>query len=162
MVKHELKTFITICWCFLRQFILTASTLERAKSALSVLSDKDFAEQLGISASTVVGYKQRGVVPLEQCIKIAEKTGVSLDWLILGKEVEQAPAAPVLSVEQQMLLVGWNSLDKEAQDYVFNIVRCLARGESVLEATRHTINIHASAGQVNAGNGNIENLNMGK
>lgn len=59
-----------------------------------------------------------------------------------------------------MLLVGWNSLDKEAQDYVFNIVRCLARGESVLEVTRHTINIHASAGQVNAGNGNIENLNM--
>lgn len=59
--------------------------LERAKLALSASSDKDFAHKLGINASTVVGYKQRGVVPLEQCIKIAEQTGVSLDWLILGK-----------------------------------------------------------------------------
>ena len=59
--------------------------LERAKLALSASSDKDFAHKLGINASTVVGYKQRGVVPLEQCIKIAEHTGVSLDWLILGK-----------------------------------------------------------------------------
>ncbi len=143
-------------------FILQLNAVERAKAALGVKTDLDFSKSLGVAASVINGYKRRETVPLEQCIKIAEKTGVSLDWLILGKEVEQAPAAPALSVEQQMLLVGWNSLDKEAQDYVFNIVRCLARGESVLEATRHTINIHASAGQVNAGNGNIENLNMGK
>lgn len=67
--------------------------LERAKLALSASSDKDFAHKLGINASTVVGYKQRGVVPLEQCIKIAEQTGVSLDWLILGKG--KAPNNPV-------------------------------------------------------------------
>ncbi|WP_223417303.1 LexA family transcriptional regulator [Eikenella corrodens] len=64
---------------------LLLTMLERAKLALSASSDKDFAHKLGINASTVVGYKQRGVVPLEQCIKIAEQTGVSLDWLILGK-----------------------------------------------------------------------------
>lgn len=68
--------------------------LERAKLALSVSSDKDFAHKLGINASTVVGYKQRGVVPLEQCIKIAEQTGVSLDWLILGKGESDKNTAP--------------------------------------------------------------------
>ena len=68
--------------------------LERAKLALSASSDKDFAHKLGINASTVVGYKQRGVVPLEQCIKIAEQTGVSLDWLILGKGESDKNTAP--------------------------------------------------------------------
>ena len=31
------------------------------------------------------GYRKRQSLPMEQCIKIAERTGVSLDWLILGK-----------------------------------------------------------------------------
>ena len=43
------------------------------------------ARYLGVSTPVVSGYRQRQTVPLEQCVKIAERTGVSLDWLILGK-----------------------------------------------------------------------------
>lgn len=60
--------------------------IERAKSALDVKSDTDFARALGVTPSTIGGYRRRNnTVPLEQCIKIAEQTDVSLDWLILGK-----------------------------------------------------------------------------
>ncbi|WP_455020608.1 LexA family transcriptional regulator [Neisseria elongata] len=59
--------------------------LERAKQALSAKSDYELSKQLGISTSAMSGYRKRQSLPMEQCIKIAERTGVSLDWLILGK-----------------------------------------------------------------------------
>ena len=36
---------------------------------------------------------------MEQCIKIAEKTGVSLDWLILGKGNQQAQTQSSIAVQ---------------------------------------------------------------
>ena len=62
-----------------------APILERAKHALSAKSDYELSKLLGISTSAMSGYRKRQSLPMEQCIKIAEKTGVSLDWLILGK-----------------------------------------------------------------------------
>lgn len=67
------------------QSISTETMLDRAKFAVKAKTDLALAEFLGVNASTIAGYKQRETVPLEQCIKIAERTGVSLDWLILGK-----------------------------------------------------------------------------
>lgn len=62
-----------------------SDAVERAKIALGVKSDLDMSRALGVAASAIGGYKRRNTVPLEQCIKIANLTGVSLDWLILGK-----------------------------------------------------------------------------
>ena len=59
--------------------------VERAKFALGVDSDAELSRALGISTSAVVGYHKRDSVPLEQCIKIANQTGVDLNWLILGR-----------------------------------------------------------------------------
>lgn len=59
--------------------------VDRAKQAVQATSDADLARFLEISTPVVAGYRKRETVPLEQCIKIAERTGVSLDWLILGK-----------------------------------------------------------------------------
>lgn len=59
--------------------------VERAKKALGVKTDTALAAELGVAQSAIGGYNRRNTVPLEQCIKIAERTGVSLDWLILGK-----------------------------------------------------------------------------
>lgn len=61
------------------------NAVARAKLALGVEKDSELARSLEVSTSVIPGYHKRGVVPLEQCIKIAEQTGVSLDWLILGK-----------------------------------------------------------------------------
>lgn len=75
------------------------NSIDRAKIAISAKSDSDLARWLDVATSVISGYRRRETVPLEQCIKIAERTGVSLDWLILGKGQMQpengqdAPAA---------------------------------------------------------------------
>ena len=64
---------------------MSDTPVERAKKALGVKTDSALAAELGVAQSAIGGYNRRNTVPLEQCIKIAERTGVSLDWLILGK-----------------------------------------------------------------------------
>ena len=79
-----------------------ALILERAKHALSVKPDYELSKQLGITTATMSGYRKRQSLPMEQCIKIAEKTGVSLDWLILGKGTPQTqPSSPVQDCDDQ-------------------------------------------------------------
>lgn len=142
--------------------------LDRAKIATKSKTDLSLSEWLGVTQSVVAGYKKRETVPMEQCIKIAEKTGVSLDWLILGRGEQGGYVAPEiaptekLDSEKSMLLTGWDYLNREQRDIVFDLIRQLARGESVAQAVQHTINIHANVGQANAGNGNIENLTFSK
>ena len=133
------------------------TSIDRAKLAINAKTDADLARWLGFATSVIAGYKKRETVPLEQCIKIAEKTGVSLDWLILGKG-EPRPQDEPTDSDRRMLLTGWEYLDNDQRDAVFDLIRRLARGESVAQAVQHTINIHANVGQANAGNGNIENL----
>ena len=141
--------------------------LTRAKIATDCKTDLAFAQWLGLTQSVIAGYKKRGNIPQEQCIKIAEKTGVSLDWLILGRgennaAPQQTQTTPELNSDETMLLTGWKYLDNDQRDAVFDLIRRLARGESVAQAVQHTINIHANVGQANAGNGNIENLTFSK
>jgi len=64
---------------------MSENSIDRAKIAIGAKSDSDLARWLGFATSVISGYRRRETVPLEQCIKIAEQTGVSLDWLILGK-----------------------------------------------------------------------------
>lgn len=79
-----------------------APILERAKHALSAKSDYELSKLLGISTSAMSGYRKRQSLPMEQCIKIAEQTGVSLDWLILGKGTPQTqPSSPVQDYDDQ-------------------------------------------------------------
>ena len=133
------------------------TSIDRAKLAINAKTDADLARWLGFATSVIAGYKKRETVPLEQCIKIAEQTGVSLDWLILGKG-EPRPQDEPTDSDRKMLLTGWEYLNSDQRDAVFDLIRRLARGESVAQAVQHTINIHANVGQANAGNGNIENL----
>ena len=78
----------------MEKFFVSSPVL-RAKKALGVETDTALAKALGVAQSVIGGYNRRNTVPLEQCIKIAERTGVSLDWLILGKgEMKGGSAAP--------------------------------------------------------------------
>ena len=61
-------------------------SLIRLKDRLGVESDAELARLLDIPASTVANWKSRGAVPLSVCVQAATEHGVSLDWLILGKE----------------------------------------------------------------------------
>ncbi|MDK4680780.1 helix-turn-helix domain-containing protein [Kingella negevensis] len=108
------------------------NSIDRAKIAVNVKSHADLARFLAVTPSAIFGYEKRDTLPLEQCIKIAEKTGVSLDWLILGKgEMQPEKATPELNPEQKMLLTGFDSLTSEQQDCIFNFIRRFVRGEEV-------------------------------
>lgn len=58
--------------------------LNRMKDALGVERDKDVAEYFGVNQQLVYNWKSRGTVPLDQCIRLREEKGISLDWLLLG------------------------------------------------------------------------------
>lgn len=71
----------------------TETSIDRAKDALSINSDYELANFLGVTHGSVGGYRRRGgELPLAQCVKVVNKTGVSLDWLILGKGNFSTPA----------------------------------------------------------------------
>ena len=53
---------------------------------LSVMSEKT-----GIPMATIKGWYSKGRLPkLEDAIKVSDYLGVSLDWLVLGKDVERS------------------------------------------------------------------------
>lgn len=75
-------------------------SLIRLKDRLGVESDAELARLLDIPASTVANWKSRGTVPLSVCVQAATEHGVSLDWLILGKETSAFdPDAAALAAE---------------------------------------------------------------
>ena len=83
---------------------ITFPVLERAKEAVGAKSDYELAKYLGITTPTMSGYRKRQSLPLDQCVKIAEQTSVSLDWLILGKG-ERKAAAVSLPDNEDIVLV---------------------------------------------------------
>ena len=96
--------------------------LERAKIAFNIYSDKELAEKLRITASSISGYKNRGGnLSLELCIEVAKETGVSLDWLILGMGTSDSGSLIALSddAEEMMMMAGWRRLNREQKDAVF-------------------------------------------
>jgi hypothetical protein len=61
--------------------------IDRMKTVLGVLRDREVAEHFEGSRSTLSAWKSRGTIPFAECLAIAEKYNVSLDWLILGRGV---------------------------------------------------------------------------
>ena len=59
--------------------------VDRMKEAVGVSKDVELADALGASRSTPAVWKTRDRIPFAECMEIAEKHGVSLDWLVLGR-----------------------------------------------------------------------------
>ncbi|MFK4442032.1 hypothetical protein ABH944_002477 [Caballeronia udeis] len=64
---------------------LIQAIVDRMKDVVGVSKDVELAEVIGASRSTPAVWKIRDRVPYAECAAIAEKYGVSLDWLILGR-----------------------------------------------------------------------------
>jgi hypothetical protein len=78
------------------------------KTTIGVSTDKALAESLGAAISSPAVWKKRLRIPAEECISLAQKYNVSLDWLILGRrmhatgdpsEASDSVALPVLDME---------------------------------------------------------------
>jgi phage repressor protein C with HTH and peptisase S24 domain len=59
--------------------------VDRMKEVVGVKADVELAEAIGASRSQPAVWKIRDRMPLAECVALAEKKGVSLDWLVLGR-----------------------------------------------------------------------------
>lgn len=60
--------------------------VNRMKTVLGVLKDKEVSDYFGSSRSLTGVWKTRGSIPIAECIRLAQEKGASLDYLILGRE----------------------------------------------------------------------------
>lgn len=87
--------------------MLTAeSVIDRCRAALKLKTNKALAAHLQTSESGLCSRIKRNTLPVQLVIKVAEQTGLSLDWLILGKETAE-PLTPA----EATLLHGWRQLN---------------------------------------------------
>lgn len=62
------------------------SVLSRLKALFTVETDADLAEVMEVKKTTLSSWKRRESVPYAECVQIAQKKNVSLDWLLVGRD----------------------------------------------------------------------------
>ena len=61
--------------------------IDRIKAVLNLRSDREMARHFGYGTTSITSKRQRGSVPYEECVQLAETQGIDLNWLVLGKGV---------------------------------------------------------------------------
>ena len=59
--------------------------LTRLYKALGITKDIEFAKKINVKQSTISAWKNRGTIPCEILIDVAQKNNISLDWLFTGE-----------------------------------------------------------------------------
>ena len=74
------------------------------------------ADVLGIKPQNISAWSTRGTVPAgDICIRIADYLGVSVEWLVTGKEA-------ALSSEEKTLLKQWQILTPAQKDTIHTLL----------------------------------------
>lgn len=76
--------------------------LDRMKLATGTKSDTAFAQSIGIRQSSVSAAKDRRSIPPVWAVQIAQKYGVSMDWLMFGREVAKTGEGTTSNVEASL------------------------------------------------------------
>ena len=61
--------------------------IDRIKAVLNLRSDREMARHFGYGTTSITSKRQRGSVPYEECVQLAETQGIDLNWLVLGKGI---------------------------------------------------------------------------
>lgn len=62
-----------------------AAVLARMKLVTQSATDSGLSSALGVSPQTVSSWKGRDSIPYAICVELANKHGISLDWLLVGE-----------------------------------------------------------------------------
>lgn len=92
--------------------------MDRVESILKEkrLTQKELAEDLGLRRPTLSDWKKNGAVPAADiCLRIAEYLGVSVEWLVTGKET-------ALTSEEKTLLKQWKILTPDQKDTLLTLL----------------------------------------
>ena len=65
----------------------SSEILDRMREALSLRSDAELAQHLGVSKTTLSSWRTRNKVPYEQCIKVSTDMEIDVEWLLTGDGV---------------------------------------------------------------------------
>ena len=93
---------------------MTETFMDRVETLLKEkrITQKEMADTLSLRRPTLSDWKKNGAVPAgDICLKIADYLGVSVEWLISGKESG-------LSTEQRALLSQWSKLSADQKDTI--------------------------------------------
>ncbi|WP_299734067.1 helix-turn-helix domain-containing protein [uncultured Endozoicomonas sp.] len=108
--------------------------ISRMKEAARCESDIDLAIYLGLSRSNAISsWKSRGSKPYAYCENISNREGVTIDWLLTGREprfINQASA--VVDQKERKLLEMLDALSDE------NRREILSRIEGMYSASQQT------------------------
>lgn len=123
--------------------INSSEIVDRMKKISNVFQDKELAEILGLTAASIVSWKKRNTIPLENLIKISNQFNVSVDFLLWGEQTEQ------LSTQEKMALIAFNDLDErgkvDAIAYMSGIKNKVASISQTVQGSSNNV----------VGNGNI-------
>jgi hypothetical protein len=90
--------------------VLIQEIIDRMKEVAGVSKDVELAEVIGASRSQPAVWKIRERVPFAECLALADKHGVSLDWLLLGRGTP--------GIEEPELILNPGSVPISAEAYV--------------------------------------------
>lgn len=102
--------------------LCTVEVIERLFEVYSVKNMKELSIAITGKPTAVANWKSRDAIPSEILFEVAEKKGVSLDWLAYGKQAKE------LDELQSMLLNAFNSLSQEMKRKILALV--LTGGDS--------------------------------
>lgn len=124
------------------------------------LSQKDFAKIIDVNEKTVSAWKKNNSLPpLDKISNISDCLGVSIDYLLTGKE--KSSSAVELNADEQELLTYYNKLQDINKGKVIGTAKTLAELEkpvsdesaNEIEPEESRLKINCSAYRVSAGAG---------
>ena len=75
--------------------------IKRLEKVAGVSSERELSLYFGYSESTIGNRRRAGGLPLKEAMRLAIDKGVSLDWLVLGRESAAYDAVEDAGIEQR-------------------------------------------------------------
>ena len=85
--------------------------MKRIKDIENISLDTDICSLLGISPSSLSGYRNREAVPYKEIVNYALKKGVSIDWILTGSVSKESQEIKTLqkTINEQKAIIDYSS-----------------------------------------------------
>jgi len=85
--------------------------MNRIKDIENISLDSDICNLLGISRSSLSGYRNREAVPYKEIVNYALEKGISIDWIITGTESKESEQIEKLqkTINEQKAIIDYSS-----------------------------------------------------
>jgi transcriptional regulator with XRE-family HTH domain len=85
--------------------------MNRIKDIEKISTDSEICVLLGISRSSLSGYRNREAIPYKEIVNYAVEKGVSIDFLITGLETQETEQIDALqqTINEQKAIIDYSS-----------------------------------------------------